>query len=411
MNEFLKNAIVGQSGGPTCAINAELFGVISEAVSNRDKIGTLYGMKNGIEGFLKEDFVNLFSFCRLDILPPTVALNRIDSLTYTPGAFLGSCRYRLKNPTDDERDFKRIVQILKKYNIGYFFYIGGNDSMDTVAKLYDYTRVHMPSLKVIGIPKTVDNDLVLTDHTSGYGSCAKYVATSVLEIAKDRASYNTPSLTLVEIMGRETGWLTASSVLGGADLMYLPECVFSVGKFLNDVKCALENKNSIVVAVSEGIRLENGANLSECEGDDAFGNRNLFGASRILFRLTQNKIKCKCRAIELNICQRCASHIASRTDIEESILVGKMAVKYALGGESGSMVALERADDPYKITTKTVSAREVANKIKYLPKSYINSEGNGVTAEFIKYIKPLVRGEHYPKYEDGTPIHCGLDMR
>ena len=410
MGKSLKNAVIGQSGGPTCVINSSLFGVICEVISNRDKIGCLYGMRNGIEGFLREDFVNLFSFCGLDTLPPEMAIKNVEPLTNTPGAFLGSCRYRLAESAKNSEDYEKIVKILEKYNIGYFFYIGGNDSMDTVAKLYEYTRVHMPELKVIGIPKTIDNDLAMTDHTPGYGSCAKYIATTVSEIARDRESYHTPSLTLIEIMGRETGWLTASSVLGGADLIYLPERAFSPEQFIADVNRVLERKETVIVALSEGLRYENGVYLSEATESDVFGNRQLLGASRTLLKLAQDKTKCKARAVELSLSQRCASHLASSTDINESIKVGKMAVKYALDGENGKMVALERKQDkPYKVKIRTVSACDVANQIKYLPSNYINSEGNFVTEEFLKYVKPLVKGEHYPKYEDGVPVHCVLN--
>ncbi len=410
MGRALKNAIIGQSGGPTCVINSSLFGVISEVISSRDKIDCLYGMRNGIEGFLREDFVNLFSFCGIDTLSPEMAIKNVEPLTNTPGAFLGSCRYRLSDPSQNSEDYEKIVKILEKYNIGYFFYIGGNDSMDTVAKLYEYTRTHMPELKVIGIPKTIDNDLSMTDHTPGYGSCAKYIATTIAEIARDRESYHAPTVTLVEIMGRETGWLTASSALGGADLIYLPERAFSPERFVLDVRRALEKKNSVIVALSEGLRYENGVYLSETTESDAFGNRQLLGASRTLLKLVQGKAKCKARVVELSLSQRCASHLASSTDINESIAVGKTAVKYALSGENGKMVAIERRqDEPYKMETCAVPACKVANQIKYLPSNYINSEGNFVTEEFLKYVKPLVMGEHYPKYENGVPVHCVLN--
>ena len=399
MNNIPVNAIVGQSGGPTCAINATLYGVITSCQSYGERIKTLYGMKNGIEGFLKEDFVDLFSFfedkSRLELLPST------------PAAFLGSCRRKLPSPKDDEAFYARIIDILKRYNIRYFFYIGGNDSMDTVAKLAQYTFEKNYDICVIGIPKTIDNDLVMTDHTPGYGSSAKYISTVTSEIIRDCAVYTQKAVTIIEIMGRDTGWLTTASALAGADLIYLSERAFSTEKFILDVDNALNSKHDIVVAVSEGIRYANGRYVSENNILDPFGHTALTGASRVLAQVVKEHIGCKSRAIELSLTQRCSSHIASLTDIEESKLIGAKSVELALQEQSGVMTAFKRKD-PYGVDIISVPAIDVANKIKYVPKEFINAEGNGVTQACLDYLKPLIMGEHYPNYKDGLPIHCKL---
>ena len=323
MAKCFKNAIVGQSGGPTSSINATLSGVIRACRRSSGFIKRLYGMKNGIEGFLKEDFIDLFYFFDNEV--------SLISLENTPSSALGSCRYKLPDFQEDEKIYDRIFSILKKYDIGYFFYIGGNDSMDTVLKLSDYSSANGYDVKIIGIPKTVDNDLEITDHTPGYGSAGKYIATITQEILRDCAVYTTSAVTIIEIMGRNAGWLAAcASIPGyfdkcGVDYIYFPEIEFSKEKFLSDIKNALKKHPNVVVAVSEGIKYSNGEYVGKCEqiGDvDGFGHKYLAGASRALSFFVQNELGCKVRAIELNIPQRCSAHILSKTDVLESIRIG-----------------------------------------------------------------------------------------
>ena len=400
------NAIVGQSGGPTSAINATLSGVIRACLENKDKITTLYGMRNGIEGFLKEDYCDLFSFFS--------DKSRLKELEATPASALGSCRKKLPEPEDDSEIYKKIFDILKKHNIRYFFYIGGNDSMDTVSKLSRYAKTCDYEVIIIGVPKTIDNDLCVTDHTPGYGSCAKFVATVTEEIIRDVSVYTLNAVTIIEVMGRDAGWLTASCGLcgrvngRGVDFIYLPERDFSAEAFVNDVKNALKDHPTIVVAVSEGLKYKNGDYVSEDEHHttDAYGHKYLSGTARMLTHLLKREIGCKVRAVELNLPQRAGSHIASRTDIMESVRIGKGAVKLALAGKTGKMPVFKRKRGKYAVTIGSVDASFVANKIKRVPDSFINEAGNGVTDECIEYMLPLVNGEHYPKYKDGLPVHC-----
>ncbi len=400
------NAIVGQSGGPTSAINATLSGVIRACLENRKTINTLYGMKNGIEGFLKEEFVDLFSF-----FEDTSHLKTLES---TPASALGSCRKKLPEPEKDTQIFEKIFEIFKKHNIRYFFYIGGNDSMDTVDKLSRYSKNVDYEVRIIGVPKTIDNDLCETDHTPGFGSCAKFISTVVEEIIRDVSVYTLDAVTIVEIMGRDAGWLTASSALcgmvngKGVDLIYLPERVFSAEQFVADVKNALKNHPAVVVCVSEGLKYASGEYVSEDEHHttDAYGHKYLSGTARMLTHLLKREIGCKVRAVELNLPQRAGAHIASKTDISESVRLGKCAVKLALNGGSGKLPVLKRKKGKYSVTIASANACDVANKIKTVPQSFINKEGNGVTNECIEYLLPLIQGEHYPKYKDGLPIHC-----
>ena len=404
------NAIVGQSGGPTSAINATLSGVIRACLDNKNIINTLYGMKNGIEGFLKEDFVDLFSF-----FEDSRQLRLLES---TPASALGSCRKKLPKPEEDTAPYERIFEILKKHNIRYFFYIGGNDSMDTVDKLSRYSRLVDYEVRIIGVPKTIDNDLCITDHTPGFGSCAKFISTVVEEIIRDVSVYTLDAVTIVEIMGRDAGWLTASSSLcgmvngKGVDLIYLPERVFNAEQFVNDVREALKKHPDVVVCVSEGLKYKNGEYVSEDEHHttDAYGHKYLSGTARMLTHLLKREIGCKVRAVELNLPQRAGAHIASRTDILESIRVGKGAVSLALEGKSGVLPVIKRRNSrKYAVTIGYANASEVANKIKRVPAYFINEAGNGVTDECIEYLLPLIKGEHYSNYRDGLPIHCIID--
>ena len=402
------NAVVGQSGGPTAAINATLSGVIRGALDAKEKgiISTLYGMRNGIEGFLREDLVDLFRvFENVDDLK---------TLEATPAAALGSCRRKLKSHEEDAETYDKILEILKKHDIRYFFYIGGNDSMDTVLKLSRYAASHDYELRVVGVPKTIDNDLMATDHTPGFGSASKFVATTVSEIVRDINVYTMNAVTIVEIMGRDAGWLTASSALAaengeGPDLIYLPERVFDEESFVSDVKARLEEHPAILVAVSEGVRFANGEYVgagTQSGAVDVFGHKYLAGTGKVLESIVKNRIGCKVRSVELSLTQRCASHIASLTDINESVMVGKGAVAAAAEGRTGVMMTIDRNEgDEYSTSVGCADIAGIANAIKTVPAEYINEEGNGITEAGIAYLKPLIMGELALEYENGLPKH------
>ena len=402
------NAVVGQSGGPTAAINATLSGVIRGALDAKEKgiINTLYGMRNGIEGFLREDLVDLFK----------VFENRDDlnTLEATPAAALGSCRRKLKSHEEDKATYDKILEILKKHDIRYFFYIGGNDSMDTVLKLSRYAASHDYELRVVGVPKTIDNDLMATDHTPGFGSASKFVATTVSEIVRDINVYTMDAVTIVEIMGRDAGWLTASAALAGEngegpDLIYLPERVFDEERFVSDVKARLAEHPAILVAVSEGVRFANGEYVgagTQSGAVDVFGHKYLAGTGKVLESIVKSRIGCKVRSVELSLTQRCASHIASLTDIQESVTVGKGAVKAATDGRTGVMMTIERdGGEEYTYHVGCADIAGIANAIKTVPDEYINAEGNGITEAGIAYLKPLIMGELTLEYVNGIPKH------
>ena len=408
--EFLHgNAVVGQSGGPTAAINATLAGVIRGAKQANEKgiIKTLYGMKNGIEGFLNENLV--------DLTARFADEEDIRTLELTPSAALGSCRKKMKSPDDDPETYARLVEIFKKYDIRYFFYIGGNDSMDTVLKLSKYASEHDYDMRVVGIPKTVDNDLMVTDHTPGFGSAAKYVAVTMKEILRDVSVYTTRAVTIVEIMGRDAGWLTASaglvSLSGGIapDLIYLPEAVFDPDGFLASITEIQRDHPAVLVAVSEGIKFADGRYVGEGLGGrkvDAFGHVALSGAGKVLEGLVKERIGCKVRSIELNLPQRCASHLASLTDITESVGVGSAGVLAAVEGKTGVMMTINRADtESYSVYYDSADISGIANGVKQVPAEYINENGNGVTDACIRYLAPLIIGETTPVYENGIPKH------
>ena len=401
------NAIVGQSGGPTSAINATLVGVIKGCLQAKasGKLGTLFGMRNGIEGLLQEDLVDLgMHFDDGEWL---------DNLAVTPAAALGSCRKKLKGHTEDKETYERLLEIFKKNNIRFFFYIGGNDSMDTVLKLSDYAKDHEYDIKVVGVPKTIDNDLMGTDHTPGYGSAAKFVATTVKEILRDINVYKVKAVTIVEIMGRDAGWLTAAAALPrisggiGPDLIYLPERVFNMDEFLSSVKDALEDHPAVLVCVSEGIRFEDGEYVgsgSQSGAVDVFGHKYLSGTGKVLESAVKENIGCKVRSIELSLPQRCAAHICSKTDIEESIGVGKSAVDLALAGKTGVMATIVRVGD-YSVVYGYEDISGIANAIKTVPDEYINSKGNNLTESAFDYLAPLILGEISVPYENGLPKH------
>lgn len=406
---LIGNAVVGQSGGPTSAINATLAGVIRGcAEANRDgKIVKLYGMRNGIEGFLDERLVDLSGrFFDEEWLA---------TLQTTPAAALGSCRRRLKTYTQDAETYEMLLSLFKKYDIRYFFYIGGNDSMDTVLKLSEYAKNHDYELRVVGIPKTIDNDLMATDHTPGFGSAAKFVATTVSEIFRDVNVYTVKAVTIVEIMGRDAGWLTASAALAGIagaapDLVYLPERVFDTDEFIEDVKAAMEKNPAVLVCASEGIRFADGEYVGsggQSGAVDAFGHKYLSGTGKVLEGIVKEKLGCKVRSIELSLPQRCAAHIASDTDISESVGVGKSGVRLAISGHTGVMATIDRADSTeYSVSYGMADIKTIANEIKTVPEDFINERGNGVTDKCLSYLKPLVVGEADVKYENGLPKHA-----
>ncbi len=396
-----KNAVIGQSGGPTAAINATLSGVVRELKAS-EKVDTVYGMLNGIEGFMKEEFCNLSKLLFTE--------NDFVRLEKTPAAALGSCRLKLPSETSEKAEdiemYNKIFEILDRNNIGYFFYIGGNDSMDTIRKLSAYAKKLNSDIRFVGVPKTIDNDLACTDHTPGYGSAAKYVATSLAEILRDTAVYKIKAVTVVEIMGRDAGWLTASAALARPDLVYLPEVDFSIEEFLEDVKAEFEKKPNVVVAVSEGIRDKNGRYISE-DGSktDAFGHKQLSGTGRVLESILKEKLGCKARTVELSILQRCAAHIASGTDIEESVKIGSFGARLALEGETGCMATFVRTSTkPYSCNCQKAELDSVANVVRQVPREFINERGNHVTTECIEWIRPLVLGESIPEFENGLPV-------
>lgn len=410
MKKLCGNAVVGQSGGPTAAINATLAGVVRGALEC-EYIGKIYGMKNGIEGLLQRRLIDLSEILDTE--------EKIRSLERTPAAALGSCRLKLPSVEKDASVYEKIFEIFSEYDIRYFFYIGGNDSMDTAAKVSKFAEERGYDIRIIGIPKTIDNDLLVTDHTPGYGSAAKYVATTIQEIIYDCAVYTTKAVTIVEIMGRDAGWLTAASAVGSIvngiapDLVYLPECAFSMEEFYASIEKAFEKHPNIVVAISEGIRFADGRYVCESSdggATDVFGHKALSGAAKTLEMAVKNKFGCKVRSIELNLPQRCAGHLLSRTDIFESVMLGKEAVRVAAEeGVSGDMMIYERvSNEPYSCTVSHKKVADIANMVKSVPSEYINAEGNFVTKECCEYILPLIEGEDAPVFKNGIPDYIVL---
>ena len=399
----MKNCIIAQSGGPTSAINASLAGVVS-GIKYSGRFGKIYGSLHGVTGVLEEKFFDLTDF------------DEIPRLISSPAMYLGSCRYKLTDPSEDPTDYNRLFEVFHKMDIGAFFYIGGNDSMDTAAKLADYGAEIGSDIRFMGIPKTIDNDLVLTDHTPGYGSAAKYIAASMLEIAHDTYIYGIPCVTIIEIMGRDAGWLTAAAALARNEynetpqLIYLPEVPFSINKFLDDVREKLKEHNNLVIAVSEGIRDENGIYItSTSAAADRFGHAQLSGAGKALEIMVKKEIGVKCRSVELNILQRCAGHIASKIDREEAFKLGEEAAKLAAEGKTCLMTTIVRdSDDPYAYHIDSVDVNKVANQAKNVPLEWITPSGNDVTPELVRYIRPLIQGESYPEYSDGLPVYMNI---
>ena len=403
------NCIVAQSGGPTVAINASLAGVI-DGVKKSNKFTRVYGAIHGIQGVLDNNFIDL-SLMALSKFP------LVNTLELSPAMYLGSCRYNLPDFEVDSKPYEIIFDRFEEYQVAAFFYIGGNDSMDTVDKLSKYAKKIGSDVKIVGIPKTIDNDLCHTDHTPGFGSAAKYVASTMLEIAHDTYIYQIPSVVIVEIMGRDAGWLTAASCLARNDyspaphLIYLPEVDFDEDQFIEDIKNVLKTSRCVIVAVSEGIHDKDGNYISATSAvADKFGHAQLSGTGKALESLVKDRMDIKVRSIELNVLQRCAAHISSRTDINESFALGQAAVKYAAEGMTAVMSTIKRvSNDPYQWIIEPENVSLIANQAKTIPLEWITPEKNDVTPEMEAYLRPLIIGEVSLQYKDGLPMYLPVN--
>ena len=406
MSELKGAMIIGQSGGPTSVINASAYGAIKAGLDS-DSITTVYGAFHGIVGVLND---------RLMIMDKEDP-KELEKMLYTPSSALGSCRYKIADPELDDTDYKRILEVFKKHDVRYFFYNGGNDSMDTCNKINQYMQSVGYECRVMGVPKTIDNDLFGTDHCPGYASAAKYIATSIMEVYQDAHVYDKGMIVVVEIMGRHAGWLTAASALAseygaGPDLIYLPETDFSMPKFIEDVKKVYNATGNCIVAVSEGIHYADGSFVSEAKtsATDGFGHAQLGGLAALLASIVKEKTGAKVRGIELSLLQRCGAHLASETDIEEAVMAGRAAVENAVAGITDKMVAFERetVDGHYVCKTKLLPLTEVANFEKKIPLEWINDSHNGGKQEFIDYVLPLIQGEPKLPKEDCRPRFAKL---
>ena len=403
------NCIVAQSGGPTVAINASLAGVI-DGVKKSNKFTRVYGAIHGIQGVLDNNFIDL-SLMALSKFP------LVNTLELSPAMYLGSCRYKLPDFEVDSKPYEIIFDRFEEYQVAACFYIGGNDSMDTVDKLSKYAKKIGSDVKIVGIPKTIDNDLCHTDHTPGFGSAAKYVASTMLEIAHDTYIYQIPSVVIVEIMGRDAGWLTAASCLARNDyspaphLIYLPEVDFDEDQFIEDIKNVLKTSRCVIVAVSEGIHDKDGNYISATSAvADKFGHAQLSGTGKALESLVKDRMDIKVRSIELNVLQRCAAHISSRTDINESFALGQAAVKYAAEGMTAVMSTIKRvSNDPYQWIIEPENVSLIANQAKTIPLEWITPEKNDVTPEMEAYLRPLIIGEVSLQYKDGLPMYLPVN--
>jgi len=396
MNARKGNLLYGQSGGPTSVINATAYGVITAALA-REEIGLVYAMRHGIEGAIKGDLIPMNA----------VPKEKLELLKQTPGSAFGSCRHKMKDFTQDDSEYRKLLQVLKDHDIRYFFYNGGNDSMDTCRKIGEYLKHVGYECRLIGLPKTVDNDLVHTDHCPGFGSAAKYIANTIREISVDLDAYPTGKVTIVEVMGRDAGWMTASAALAedghGPDLVYLPEVPFFAEVFLADVKRIYQTRKRCLVAVSEGIRDADGALFDSGDTQmDAFGHTQLGGVSTRLADLVQRRTGLSSRGIELNLPQRCGVHFQSRTDVEEAVACGVAGVRFAVEGQTGVMVCMERLPgSEYHIGYVANPVENIANGVREIPRAMINIEGNGMTQAFLDYAKPLIQGEPQFLLENG----------
>ena len=404
------NIIVGQSGGPTSVINSSLAGVF--ATAKELGAGKIYGMRNGIEGLLEERYIDMTEYIKNSM--------DVEILKRTPSSFLGSCRFKLPTAEKSPETYEKIIAVLRKLDIQHFFYIGGNDSMDTIRQLSEYAKAkNITDITFMGVPKTIDNDLAVTDHTPGYGSAAKYIASTMKEIIRDALVQPIKIVNIIEIMGRNAGWLTAASALAkgddceGVDLIYLPETVFDINKFVAKVQEIQKTKKQIVVAVSEGVKTADGKYVCESASSnmlvDSFGHKQLSGTASALANVISNEIGCKTRAIEFSTIQRCASHIASLTDVNEAFIVGGIAVKAAFDGETGKVGIFQRlSNKPYLMGTSIYDVNAIANVEKTVPQEWIINDGTGVSQEALDYMRPLIQGEIYPYMVDGLPRHIKL---
>ncbi|MCI8327880.1 MAG: 6-phosphofructokinase [Lachnospiraceae bacterium] len=402
-----KNCVVAQSGGPTVAINASLAGVVN-GVKNSNVFDTIYGSVHGILGILNDDLLNLS-----EQIPDEATLKR---LKHTPSMYLGSCRYKLPTVEESPETYTQIFKLFEEKEIDTFFYIGGNDSMDTTNKLSQYAASIGSKVKVLGIPKTIDNDLCLTDHTPGFGSAAKYIATAMLEIIHDTYSYPVPSVTVIEIMGRDAGWLTSAAALARNEyniaphLIYLPEVAFDTAQFVADVRKQLEKHTAVIVAVSEGIRDKDGNYISATSQTvDGFGHSHLSGAGKCLENLLNAQLDIKVRSVEMSVLQRSAAHYSSATDLTEAFQLGNNAVKLAEEGATGRMVTLNRvSSDPYKVEYSSEDVSKIANEIRNVPREWINEEGNDVLGPVYEYLRPLIVGEPDIVFKNGMPTYMSI---
>ena len=403
MSQLKGACIIGQSGGPTSVINASAYGAIKTALES-DSITRVLGARHGIKGVLDDDLIDMGK----------EDPQELEMMKFTPSSALGSCRYKLKDPDEDDTDYKRILEIFKKYDVRYFFYNGGNDSMDTCNKISKYMLKNGYDCRVMGIPKTIDNDLAGTDHCPGFASAAKYIATSVMEVYCDAHVYDTGMITIIECMGRHAGWLTAAAALAGVkgcapDLIYLPEVAFDLDDFTAKVKAIYEKNKNCIVAVSEGIHDKEGTFIAEYANKnmakDSFGHAQLGGLAAFLANHVKQATGAKVRGIELSLLQRCAAHCASQTDIDESFMSGKAAVENAVAGITDKMVGFERemVDGKYTCKIKLFDLSIVANTEKKVPRQWINNEGDGITQGFIDYALPLIQGQTQMVVEDGLP--------
>src|SRR5690554_1023643 len=407
MSKLKGVVLLGQSGGPTSVINASAAGVFLEALKHPDRITGVYGAVHGIKGILNEDF---YDMTKEDP-------KELELLKNTPASMIGSVRYKLADPKVDDTDYKRLVEVFRKYNIRYFFYNGGNDSMDTAHKISEFMKNSGWECTVIGIPKTIDNDLYGTDHSPGYGSAAKYVATTLMELYHDATVYDTKQVTIVEIMGRNAGWLTAASALAqskgqGPDLIYLPELPFDLDDFYTQVLDVLNTKGKVIVAVSEGIKTKEGKYIPEIYADlkrDAFGHAQLGGTAQVLAQELERRTNVKVRAIEFSLLQRSAAHLASKDDVEEAFNAGKEAVKAAISGKTDFMVGFKRlSSKPYQMEYVLIPLAEAANTEQKVPLEWILPHGKNMTQEYIDYALPLIQGDCKAELEDGLPRFAKL---
>ena len=406
MKNLVGNALLGQSGGPTSVINASAAGVFIEAL-NQENITGVFGAVHGIKGILEEDFIDISK----------EDLEELKCLKNTPSSAIGSVRYKLKDPKKDDSEYRKLLEVFRKYNIRYFFYNGGNDSMDTCNKISKFFKKEGFDCNVMGVPKTIDNDLNVTDHSPGYGSAAKYVATTFMELFHDATVYDQPMITVVEVMGRNAGWLTAAAALAqykgqGPDLVYLPEKTFDPDVFFSDVDRVLKQKSKVIVAVSEGIKTKEGKYVPELYQElkkDAFGHAQLGGTAQALVSELGNRFNVKLRAIEFSLMQRSAAHLASKVDVTEAFNAGRKAVKAAVAGVTDKMIGFKRvSSNPYKIKYVRIPLQKAANEEQKVPLHWIKEDNTGLTKEYIDYALPLIQGDEKAKLDDGLPRFAQL---